>query len=237
MYEIPTNWNKTTYQEYLKYLKKISDKEYKEFHSKICSTKYQILGIRLPIQRKISKQISKTNYQEFLNLCTFTYYEEVLISLLVISNIKEETIFLDYFYKYINKIDNWAICDSFCNSLNIVNNNPPKYFKLCRELSLSEEEFISRVGLIVILNFFVKEEYIKDIFDILNSISSNKYYINMAEAWLVCELYIKYPNFTEPFLKNNKLNNFTHNKSISKIKDSYRINKEKKEYLNSLKRN
>ena len=131
MYEIPTNWNKTTYQEYLKYLKKISEKEYKEFHSKICSTKYQILGIRLPIQRKISKQISKTNYQEFLNLCTFTYYEEVLISLLVISNIKEETIFLDYFYKYINKIDNWAICDSFCNSLNIVNNNPPKYFKLC----------------------------------------------------------------------------------------------------------
>ena len=236
MYKVPTTWNTQTYQEYLKYLKNISEEEYKNFHSKLCFTKYEILGIRVPLMRKIAKQISKTNYQEFLSLCTFKYYEEVFINCLIISLIKEESIFIKYFNEYITKIDNWGICDTFCNSLKIVNTNPTKYFNLCKELSLSKEEFISRVGLIIILNFFIKEEYLKDIFYILNNIISDKYYVNMAEAWLICELYIKYPQPTEEFLKSNNLNSFTQNKSISKIRDSYRIDKETKDYLNTLKR-
>lgn len=236
MYEVPTTWNNQTYQEYLNYLKSISEEEYKNFHSKLCFTKYEILGIRVPLMRKIAKQISKTNYQDFLSLCTFTYYEELFINCLVISLIKEESIFNKYFNEYITKIDNWGICDTFCNSLKIVNTNPPKYFNLCKELSLNKEEFISRVGLIIILNFFIKEEYLKDIFYILNNITSDKYYVNMAEAWLICELYIKYPQPTEEFLKSNNLNSFTQNKSISKIRDSYRIDKETKDYLNTLKR-
>lgn len=236
MFNLPTTWTKETYQEYINYLISIKEDKYKEFHSKLCFTKYEILGIRLPIIRKITKQISKTNYEDFLKLTKSKYYEEVLIEGLVISTIKDESIFDKYFNKYITKIDNWGICDSFCNSLNIVTKNPTKYFNLCKELSLSNEEFISRVGLIIILNYYVKEEYLTDIFNILDSITSDKYYINMAEAWLICELYIYYPQETEKYLKNNKLNNFTHNKSISKIRESYRISKEKKDSLNTLKR-
>lgn len=236
MLELPTIWNKETYQEYINYLISIKEDKYKEFHSKLCFTKYEILGIRLPIIRKITKQISKTNYEDFLKLTKSKYYEEVMIEGLVISHIKEEKLFDKYFNKYITKIDNWGICDSFCNSLDIVTKNPSKYFNLCKELSLSKEEYISRVGLIIILNYFIKEEYLTDIFYILDSITSDKYYINMAQAWLICELYIYYPQETEIYLKNNKLNNFTHNKAISKIRESYRISKEKKEYLNTLKR-
>ena len=236
MLDLPTIWNKETYQEYINYLISIKEDKYKEFHSKLCFTKYEILGIRLPIIRKIAKQISKTNYEDFLKLTKSKYYEEVLIEGLVISTIKDESIFDKYFNKYITKIDNWGICDSFCNSLNIVTKNPINYFNLCKELSLSNEEFISRVGLIIILNYFIKQEYLKDIFNILDSITSDKYYINMAQAWLICELYIYYPQETEKYLKNNKLNNFTHNKSISKIRESYRIPKETKDYLNTLKR-
>ena len=236
MLDLPTIWNKETYQEYINYLISIKEDMYKEFHSKLCFTKYEILGIRLPIIRKIAKEISKTNYEDFLKLTKSKYYEEVLIECLVISTLKDESIFDKYFNKYIIKIDNWGICDSFCNSLNIVIKNPTKYFNLCKELSLSNEEFISRVGLIIILNYFIKQEYLKDIFNILDSITSDKYYINMAQAWLICELYIYYPQETEKYLKNNKLNNFTHNKSISKIRESYRILKEKKDYLNTLKR-
>ena len=236
MLDLPTIWNKETYQEYINYLISIKEDKYKEFHSKLCFTKYEILGIRLPIIRKIAKEISKTNYEDFLKLTKSKYYEEVLIEGLVISTIKDESIFDKYFNKYITKIDNWGICDSFCNSLNIVTKNPTKYFNLCKELSLSNEEFISRVGLIIILNYFIKQEYLKDIFNILDSITSDKYYINMAQAWLICELYIYYPQETEKYLKNNKLNNFTHNKSISKIRESYRIPKETKDYLNTLKR-
>ena len=230
------NWNKENYKNYIEYLKSISEPKYKEFHSKLCFTKYEILGIRVPKMRKIATDISKTDFENFLQFCKNDYYEEVFIEGLVISNIKDESTFQKYFYNYISKIDNWGICDTFCNSLKIVNKNQKKYFDISKELSLSEEEFISRIGLVLILNFFVKEEYLKDIFLILNSVKSNKYYINMAEAWLICELYIKYPQETEVFLKDNKLNDFTQNKSISKIRDSYRITKETKEYLNTLKR-
>jgi hypothetical protein len=58
----------------------------------------------------------------------------------------------------------------------------------------------------------------------------------MAEAWLICELYIKFKEPTLEFIKNNNLNKFTHNKAISKIHDSYRVSVEEKEYLNSLRR-
>ena len=74
------------------------------------------------------------------------------------------------------------------------------------------------------------------IFNILNKINSDKFYINMAEAWLVCELYIKYPNETLKYIKNNNLNKFTQNKAISKIHDSYRVSKDEKEYLNKFRK-
>lgn len=229
-------WNKKTYQDYLKYLESIGEIDYKNFHSKLCFTKYEILGIRLPKIRNIAKNISKTNYEDFLKLCKSTYYEEVMIEGLVIASIKDENILFKYLYKYIEKIDNWGICDSFCNSLKIVKEEPLKYFEIAKKLSLDKREFVSRVGLITILNFFVEKDYVYKIFDILDSINSQLYYINMAQAWLICELYIKYPVQTEKYLLNNKLNKFTHNKAISKLRESYRITEYTKEYLNTLKR-
>ena len=230
-------WNKKDYQEYLKKLKDLSEPKYRDFHKNLTTTKYEILGIRVPKMRQLAKEQLKTDYLSFLNYCTDKYYEEVFIEGQVITGIKEEDIFLDYFYKYIPKIDNWAICDSFCNSLKRFEKDPDKYFPICTYLALQDDKvFTSRVGLICILNHFIDKKYLKDIFHTLDTIRSDEYYLNMAEAWLICEIYTKYPQETTKYLKKNKLNNFTQNKSISKIHDSYRVSKEEKEYLNTLKR-
>lgn len=229
-------WNKDLYEKYIMYLKSVSEENYKNFHSKLCFTKYEILGIRLPIQRKIVKKIIKTDIVDYLKYCQANYYEEVMIEGLVIASIEDETLFDTYFLPFINKIDNWAICDSFCNSLKIIKKNPQKYFKLAINLSLSSAEFISRTGLIIILNFFIDKKYLKKIFILLDKIKSDKYYINMAESWLICEIYTKYPQEAKQYLLSNKLNKFTHNKAISKIRESYRIPQEEKDYLNTLKR-
>ena len=159
-----------------------------------------------------------------------------LIQGLVISHIKDEIIFYKYYKKHIQKIDNWALCDTFCSSIKIVRKFENKYFKEAIEMSLSNEEFISRIGIVMILNHFVNETNLDTIFETLNKIKSDKFYINMAEAWLICELYIKYPIQTKEYLKNNNLSKFTQNKSISKIRDSYRISKEDKDYLIKLKK-
>ena len=98
-------------------------------------------------------------------------------------------------------------------------------------MSLNGEEFTSRVGLVIILNHFISKNNLNNIFDTLNKIQSDKFYINMAEAWLICEMYIKYPKETTEFLKKNNLNKFTQNKAISKIHDSFRVSVEEKEIL------
>ncbi len=227
------SWNKDSYDEFIKILKNLQDKKYKEFHSSlVLNSKYEFIGIRLPIMREIAKEIAKGNVEEFLSCVKDNYYEEVMIQGLVISHIKDEVIFYKYFKEYIKKIDNWALCDSFCNSIKIVEKYENKYFKEANKMALCKEEFISRVGLVIILSHFINENNLETIYNTLNKIESEKFYINMAEAWLVCELYIKFPEETTKFIKNNKLNKFTQNKAISKIHDSFRVSKEEKEMLN-----
>lgn len=234
---VPENWNKENYKKFIEYLESIKDEEYKKFHSSlVLNSKYEMIGIRLPIMRKIAKEISKTKIEEFLKYSQNNYYEEIMIQGLVISNIKDEEIFYKYFKDHINKIDNWALCDTFCNSIKIVKKYEEKYFNLAIDMCLNEEEFIARTGLVMILSHFVNEKNLKEIFTTLNKIKSDKFYINMAQAWLICDLYIKYPKETLKFIKKNNLNKFTHNKAISKIHDSYRVSKEDKEYLNELRR-
>lgn len=241
---LPEVWNKDNYKKFIDFLISIKDEKYKAFHSSlVLNSKYEMIGIRLPIMRKIAKEISKTEIEGFLNY-TFgdtqkmhnKYYEEIMIQGLVISNIKNEEIFYKYFKEHINKIDNWALCDTFCNSIKIVKKYEEKYFGLAINMCLSEEEFIARTGLVIILSHFVNKKNLKQIFTTLNKIKSDKFYINMAQAWLICELYIKYPKETLEFIKHDNLNRFTHNKAISKIHDSYRVNQEDKEYLNGLRR-
>ena len=233
----PTEWNTKTYKLFLQYLMNKKDKEYKEFHSSlVLNSKYEMIGIRVPIMRKIAKEIAKTNIEEFLKCAQENYYEEIMIQGLVISHIKDEKLFNKYFKNYINKIDNWALCDTFCSAIKIVEKYNDKYFKEAVKMSLNKKEFISRIGLVMILDHFINENNLETIFDTLNKIESDKFYINMAEAWLICEIYIKFSKQTKTFLQKNNLNKFTHNKAISKIHDSYRVSNEDKEYLNTLRK-
>lgn len=233
-----SKWNEETYRLFLNYLIAQKDEEYKEFHSSlVLNSKYEMIGIRVPTMRKIAKIIAKTTEIEaFLKNSKDKYYEEVFIQGLVISHIKDEKLFEKYFTNFIYKIDNWAICDSFCSSIKIVEKYDEKYFEKALELALNEQEFLSRVGLVTILNHFISEKNLDIIFDTLNKIDSDKFYINMAEAWLICEMYIGFPKQTRNFLNKNRLNKFTQNKAISKIHDSYRVSAEEKEYLNKLRK-
>ena len=230
-------WSEKTYKSFVKYLISLQDLKYRDFHtSLVLNSKYEFIGIRTPIMKDIAKQIAKGDIEEFLKYAQDKYYEEIMIQGLVISHIKDEKIFYKYFKKHIKKIDNWALCDTFCSAIKIVEKHEDKYFKEAIELSLNSKEFISRVGLIIILGHFIKQENLSSIFDTLNKITSDKFYINMAEAWLVCEMYTKFPKETTEFIKKNNLNKFTQNKAISKIHDSFRVSAKEKELLKKYKK-
>ena len=106
-------------------INKYKDEKYKLFQEKICDTKYDIIGVKIPILRKISKYLIK-NYsiEELLNYQYETYFELIIIEGFIIANIDiDNNKRLELITNYLNKIDNWAICDTFCSELKFIKNN------------------------------------------------------------------------------------------------------------------
>lgn len=236
MIELNNTWDEVQYNKLINYLNNIGEEKYKDFNSKLVLTKYKMYGIKVPILRDIAKKISKTNIISFLDIVKSNSYEEVMIEGLVISCIKEVDLCVKYFNKFINKIDNWAICDTCISSMKIVNKNKELFLKQIKKYIESKNEYVVRVGVVLLLNYYIEDGYIDLVFDIIDSVNREDYYINMAIAWLVSVCFVKYRNKTFKYLNDNKLNRFTYNKSIQKIIESYRVSLEDKEILRSMKR-
>ena len=236
MIELNNTWDEVQYNKLINYLNNIGEEKYKDFNSKLVLTKYKMYGIKVPILRDIAKKISKTNIISFLDIVKSNSYEEVMIEGLVISYIKEVDLCIKYFNKFINKIDNWAICDTCISSMKIVNKNKELFLRQIKKYIKSKDEYVVRVGVVLLLDYYIEDSYIDLVFDMINSINREEYYINMAIAWLVSVCFVKYRNKTFKYLKDNKLNKFTYNKSIQKIIESYRVSLEDKEILRSMKR-
>ena len=218
---------------------KLADDKYRSFHSNLCPGVENILGVRLPLLRKIAKSLSKEeDYYNYLNNGDTKYYEEIMIEGLIIGYLKtdNENRF-NYIKNFIPKIDNWAICDSFCNNLKFTKENMNEVWNFILPYTSSENEFDIRFAIVMMLNFYIIEDYIDDVLNTLNNINHDGYYVKMAVAWAVSYAYIDFPQKTLAFLKNNNLDNFTYNKSLQKIIESTRVSKEDKDLMRSLKKN
>ena len=209
------------------------DLKYQEFSKRIIDTKYEMIGIRMPELKRMSREVSL----DILDLDNEKYYEEVMLKLLVIARIKDIEKYNYYLNKYIDKIDCWSLCDSFVVASKIIKKNKEYCFKMVEKLLKEKHEFAVRVGLVILLNYYVEEEYLNSIFKLVDSINREEYYIKMAVAWLLSICYIKYPKETSSYLDKSKIDNFTYNKTISKICDSYRVDKKEKEELKKKRRN
>lgn len=229
-------WDNSTYKDFIKHLKSIKDDtKFKTFNAKIITTKAEMIGIKVPKLRILAKEISKTNVISFLDNVSNKYYEEILIEGFVIGTITSKDTFDKYFLNYIKKIDNWATCDMVINSCKIMKKDNSYYNSACNFIK-EDNEFIVRVGLIMILDHYIDEEHINDIFKKIDKIKSNYYYVNMAIAWLISECFVKYKDITYKYLNNNNLDKFTHNKAIQKIIESLRVSKDDKNILKQMKR-
>ena len=223
---VKEKWNSKDIEEFNKYLESIKRPEKIDFTTKTINTKMQVLAIPIPELRKIANQISKGNYLYYLDTFNNKYYENTLINAILINSIMDIKTKKYYISKL--KIDNWSTVDILKFK---IKNQEQQYLNLAKEYLKSKEEFIRRIGVRILFNYTENED-LTEIFDIINSLQNEeKYYVNMAVAWLMCELIIKNRNQTLKYLENHKLNDFTINKTISKCRDSYRISREDKEFL------
>ena len=156
-------------------LDELSDKKYKEFHSGLCPGTDNIIGVRLPILRELAKEIAKQKPIEFLNKYKCKFYEEKMIYGLVIGYMKAEVdIKLDYLKQFVPMIDNWAICDCCCSTYKFTNKNMEKVYEFLQQYISSNQEFEVRFAVIMLMDYYLTDEYIDKVFKIYNEIKLDK---------------------------------------------------------------
>lgn len=221
------------YNKFIEYLFSLKDDEYQKFNQKIVKTD-NIIGIRLPILKNIAKIIAKNEYLSFIKNNKHQYSEEIMLHGLVITYLKidfNESIKL--FDEYIKYIDSWATCDSVVMNYKIVSKNLDICLIKIKEYLKSDKPFIKRVG-IVLLFYYLNDDYIDEVLKLINSIKSEDYYVKMANAWLISICLVKYYDKTVKFLKSCQLDDWTYNKALKKAIESYRI--KDKEILRKMKK-
>ncbi len=226
----------------------LGEEDYKKFNEKLCpDTKRKILGIRIPVLRNFAKKLVKeydvgnTTKEKLGNLLKNIdneYFEEILVQGFIIGYAKcdiEDK--LQYIKEFVPKIDSWQISDTFVPTLKIKEKDLKKIFEFINPYLTSNEEFEVRFAVIMLLDYYIIEEYVDKVIQVLDKIKHQGYYVRMGIAWCLAEIGIKFNDKAISYLQSkNNLDKFTYNKTLQKMIESYRINEEQKILLKNMKR-
>lgn len=224
-------WNEEEYQKFLEELAQLGEKKYLDFNQRIVFTKYQMIGIRTDEVRKIANEISKRDFRSFLKCKFHGLYEELFIRGILLSYMKDYDEFCEYLESFIKLIDNWAICDMCISNYKIVRKNSDKFLTNIRKYLNSGDEFIIRVGVIFLMDYYLVDDSVDEVFRLIHQITYRAYYVDMAIAWLISVAFVKYQDKTIAFLDNNQLDKDIIRMSVQKIRDSKRVDKYYKDYV------
>lgn len=218
-------------------LLKLSSNKYQKFQCKLVPNISNIIGVQIPKIRKFCKHLTEEEKIYYLDNYNKEYLEEVILMGLIICDLKcDVNRILSYTKEYVKLIDNWCSCDIFCSSFHITKQNKEIVFKFLKDYLKSADEYYIRFGLVMLLNYYICDEYIEDVFKIIDDVRVSKYYDKMALAWLISMIYIKYKNRTIDYLKECNLDKFTYNKSLQKIIESNKVSNEEKNFIKQLKK-
>ncbi len=218
-------------------LESLKEEKYKKFSQALIPGCDNLIGVRIPTIRKIAKEIAKDNPVEYLEKANDIYFEETMLKGLIIGNLKgdiEEI--LDQVAKFVPKITNWSLCDSFCTELKIVRKHKERVWDFIMPYYNSDQCYHIRFAVVMMLFHYIEEEYIDDILKICDGVKHEDYYVKMGVAWTISICFVKFPEKTMNYLKDNKLDDETYNKSLQKIRESLRVDKSTKEVIKSMRR-
>jgi 3-methyladenine DNA glycosylase AlkD len=218
-------------------LQRMAEENYKAFNTKIIPTKQTILGVRLPILRKVAKRIAKEEPIAFIGSDKQNIYELIMLEGMVLSYMdKSFTELLPFTEAFLDKVDNWAQIDSTVCDFKNIGGEKKDVLAVVKKWLKSDREFIVRAGLVILLAHYVEKDDLMMIFDLSQRVEHTGYYVHMGNAWLISVCMAKFPEETMVFFKSNTLDDKTHNKGIQKSSESFRVSKEHKAIINHLKR-
>ncbi|MGN0290997.1 MAG: DNA alkylation repair protein [Lachnospiraceae bacterium] len=207
------------------------------YYKKVVPGAKPSIGVRVPVLRKMAKEIAKEDYRFFMEHYTCEYLEQETLKAFVIGYAKDdiETI-LRYADDFIPQIHDWMVNDAFCQNFSIARKYRTKVFDWLMKYKQMDEEYPQRVVAVLLMSHFLVDDYYQNVLDTMNELKHDGYYTKMGVAWCVATAYAKYPQDTMKFLKKNELEDWTYNKSIQKMIESYRVSAEDKEILRTMKR-
>ena len=219
-----------------KLLFELRDEEYAKFQAKLTPTvdPELFIGVRVPEVRKLAKELKNNpDVEVFLKELPHKYYDENMLHGLLVSEIKDYNIAVAETDAFLPFVDNWAVCDIM--SPKIFKKHKKELIEKIKEWTKSSETYTIRFGIEMLMSHFLDEDFRTEYLEIPAQVRSEEYYVNMMIAWFFATALTKQWESTIPYIKNNKLNKWTHNKTIQKAIESYRITDEQKAYLRTLK--
>lgn len=214
----------------------LQDLKYRDFHAKLIPTmeKEKIIGVRTPALRGFAKKFGKTEESKlFIKKLPHQYYEENNLHGLLIEQIKDYDECLVELKRFLPYIDNWATCDLL--ALRLVKKHLDVFIKEIYKFMESERTYTIRFGISMLMKYYLENEFKIEYPDKVADIRSEEYYVNMMKAWYFATALAKQYEQIIPFIEKKRLDVWTHNKTIQKAIESYRITDEQKTYLRTLK--
>lgn len=197
--------------------------------------------ISIPRIRKLAQKVVKDDYKYFLEHSILNNLEQKLLHAFVIGYAKDDiSVLIKYFEDFIPKVDDWAINDALCQNFKITKKYPKEVFDMLLKHKDSYEDFEVRVVAVMLLTYYLNDEYIDRALDILNNLHLVGYYSKMGVAWAVATAMAedKQPEKTKVYMesRNNRLDAWTYNKSLQKMRESYRVSEDIKEWTRKVKK-
>ena len=215
----------------------LQDKQYREFQSRLMPTvdKKLVIGIRIPELRSFAKKFSKTDkVSVFLSDLPHTYYEENNLHAFLIEAEKDYDKCISLLDEFLPYVDNWATCDMM--SPKVLGKNRDRLINEIYRWIESGETYTVRYGINLMMKYYLDEAFTEEYPRIVAEVESDDYYVNMMRAWYFATALAKKYDEVLSFITENRLDKWTHNKTIHKAVESYRITDEQKKHLKTLKR-
>lgn len=199
-----------------------------------------ILGLRVPDVRSLAKEIARCDWRSYLAAPGEFYMEERMLHGMVLGQIKVEDAeeYLDMVDRFVSKINSWSVCDTFTFA------GGRKFVEAHRDLVLdrllhylrSPREYEVRFGVVMLMQHFIEADNTGRFMDLMESVGHQGYYVRMAVAWAISMAFVKAPDAVFARLRHSPLNNWTFNKTLSKITESNRVSQSDKTRIRSLRR-
>ena len=223
-------------EEIINNLNSLSDSKYRDFQIKLIpgTTSDQMIGVRTPDLRSYAKELSKRDdISDFLNNLPHEFFDENQLHAFVISLMKDYDKCMCEVERFLPYVDNWATCDQM--SPKIFKKNKEKLLEKIRDWMASDKTYTIRFGIKMLMEHFLDDDFDLQYPDMVASVRSEEYYVNMMIAWYFATALAKQYDSILPYIEEKRLDTWTHNKAIQKSIESYRITDDQKSYLRSLK--